>query len=320
MPNAAIAAVLLAIAWPASAQTPRLPSAVRTRDSTSILATRTGHEVRVTLGHYTYIEPGALRISIRGLKFGGDYTGTFAFTRRPHWFAQANVRGRAGRVSYDGWCRPYLIRPNPGSPNGYELGLGAASPCAEADDPDGYLEGRGLIGKDVIADHWGFSPATGLGIRYLSDGLTGVAGYRTDAYLYLPLGLTMRTAVASHGVVSVNGEFDALLHGWQTTRQSRLAGGRVPATETTPAFTIDRFTDLSFPQSGGWALRGGVQYQVSRHWSIEPSYIHWHVGASPVKAATVAFAVNRVTAQEEWDAYEPVNVTHEWAVNLGFHF
>src|SRR3989442_5990965 len=45
-------------------------------------------------------------------------------------------------------------------------------------------------------------------------------GYRTDDYLYLPLGVTARTNVASHVALSVNLEFDLLIHGRQQTRDS----------------------------------------------------------------------------------------------------
>jgi len=32
-----------------------------------------------------------------------------------------------------------------------------------------------------------------VGVRHLSNGLTGLTGYRTDNYLYVPFGLTART-------------------------------------------------------------------------------------------------------------------------------
>ena len=211
-----------------------------------------------------------LSISIHGPKLGGEYTGTLSLDKRRHWFAQANVRGTIGNVTYDGWCSPWLITPNSASPNGYELDVGDASPCSESGDKDWYVEGRALVGKDFIGHAWALSPYTGLGVRHLSNGTTGIAGYRTDDYLYLPFGATARTEVASHRVLSFNLEYDRLLHGWQKTRDSELGGGDVPATPTAPAFTIDGFTDISFAQHGGWALRASAKYQVTRHWSVEP--------------------------------------------------
>jgi hypothetical protein len=284
------------------------------------LATPTGHEVNATVGSYTYTEPGAQNISIHGVKVGGEYTGTLALGKRGHWFGQADARGVIGSVNYTGWCSPFLITPNSASPNGYELDFGNASPCSETGDRDWYLEFRTLAGKDLIGQKWAWSPYAGVGARHLSNGTTGADGYRTDEYLYLPVGMTARTRVASHGALSVNLEFDHLLHGWQKTRGSALGGGDVPATAIAPPFAIDGFTDVSFSQAGGWALRASAKYQVTRHWSLEPYYVHWNVSASPPNDQTVTFTVNQVTARERIGFYEPLNTTNEFGVKWGFHF
>ena len=284
------------------------------------LATRTGHELNVSVGHYTYVEPGDQKISIHGPRIGGEYTGTLSLSGRRRLFLQADVRGNGGSATYDGWCAPFLITPDSTSPNGYALDLGDYSPCSESGDNDWYLEGRGLVSKDFIGRQWGVSPQAGLGVRHLSNGTTGVSGYRTDDYLYLPLALTARTRAGSHGGLSFRVEYDVLLHGWQTTRQSALGGGEVPATPTAPAFTIDGFTDFSFSQHSGWALRASGKYQVTNRWSVEPAYIYWRVGDSPVSSGTATYTVNGVTAEQEFGAFEPFNFTHEFVVNLGFHF
>jgi hypothetical protein len=284
------------------------------------LATPTGHELSAGVASYTYREPGAQAISIHGAKFVADYTGTLSLNKGRHWFAQADLRGTIGSAAYNGWCSPFLITPDSASPNGYALDVGDASPCNETGDKDGYLEARALAGKDLIGERWAWSPYTGAGLRHLSNGTTGTPGYRTDDYLYLPLGVTSRTSVASHGALNLNLEFDLLIHGWQQTRDSKLGGGDVPATPTAPAFTIDGFTDVSFSQSRGWALRASAKYPVSRRWSAEPYYVRWHVSSSPVNYETATFTVNGVTAQEQVGAYEPLNVTSEFGVRLGFHF
>jgi hypothetical protein len=284
------------------------------------LATPTGHEVDFSLGTYTYSEPGDQSISIHGIKFGGDYTGTLSLNRQRLWFLQADVRGTIGDVTYDGWCSPWLITPDGTSPNGYALDIGDASPCSESGDRDWYVETRGLIGKDVIGRSWGLSPFTGLGLRHLSNGTSGVNGYRTDNYLYLPFGATVRTRVTPQNALSFSLEYDRLLHGWQTTRDSQLGGGFVPATTTAPAFTLDSFSDVSFDQHSGWALRAAAKYQFTGHWSVEPYYVHWSVSASPANDETATFTVNGVTAREQLGFYEPDNVTNEFAVKLGFRF
>ncbi len=284
------------------------------------LATPTGHEVSAGVTNYTYREPGSQPISIHGAKFAADYIGTLSLNKTRHWFAQADVRGTVGNAAYNGWCSPFLITPDSASPNGYALDVGTASVCDESGDKDWYLEARALAGKDVIGQRWGWSPYTGVGLRHLSNGTTGVAGYRTDNYLYLPLGVTARTGIASLGALSLNVEFDRLIHGWQQTRDSELGGGDVPATPDAPPFTIDGFSDVSFAQSKGWALRGSAKFPVTRRLSVEPYYVRWHVSSSPVNDETATFTVNNVTAQEQLGVYEPLNVTNEFGVRLGFHF
>ena len=291
-----------------------------TSDASGGLATPPGHEVNVGVGFYKYVEPGDTSISIHGPKFGGGYTGTITLNSGRHWFLQADARGLFGSTTYDGWCSPFLITPDSRSPNGYALDLGDPSPCSESGDKDWYVEGRALVGKDFIGRTWGWSPEIGLGIRHLSNGIAGVAGYRTDDYLYLPVGITARTIVASHKALSVNVEYDLLLHGWQRTRDTQLGGGAVPATPIAPAFTIEGFSDISFDQHSGWALRAGAKYQITRHWSLEPEYIHWNVSASPVNYETATFTVNRITVEQQFGAYEPLNTTNEFIGKLGFRF
>lgn len=147
------------------------------------LTTPTGQEVNAAVGGYKYVEPGDTSISIHGPKFGGGYTGTLLLSPRQHWFLQGDARGLVGNTAYDGWCYPILIAPDTRSPNGYALDFGDSSPCSESGDKDWYVEGRVLTGRDFIGRSWGWSPAIGLGIRHLSNGTTGINGYRTDDYL-----------------------------------------------------------------------------------------------------------------------------------------
>jgi hypothetical protein len=272
----------------------------------SSLTTPAGNDLSAGVSSYTYREPsGDQPISIHAPKFVAEYTGTLLLSKGRRLFMQAQVRGTVGNTTYNGFCSPFLINPNSQSPNGYELDIGDPTPCDESGDKDWYVEGRALVGKDLIGQRWGWSPYSGLGLRHLSNGTTGTPGYRTDDYLYLPVGLTARTGVGSHAALSLNLEFDALLHGWQNTHDSYLGGGDVPATPTAPPFTIDGFTDISFSQSGGWAVRASANYPVTTHLSLEPYYVHWNVTASPVNYETVSFTVNNISAQEQLGAYEP---------------
>jgi hypothetical protein len=284
------------------------------------MATPTGHEVSISVSSYTYTEPSDLSISIHAIKAGGSYTGTLSLDEGRHWFGQADVRGTFGDATYDGWCSPWLITPDSGSPNGYALDIGDASPCSETGEKDWYVEARALVGKDFIGHTWALSPYTGLGWRHLSNGATGTPGYRTDDYLYPPFGMTARTKFASDRALSFNLEYDYLIRGWQNTRNSKLGGGDLPATTTAPGFTINGITDIAFAQHGGWALRASVKYQATRVWSVEPYYVHWTVEASPVSYQTATFTVNNVTAHEQLGAYEPWNATNEFGLKFGVHF
>ena len=187
--------------------------------------------------------------------------------------------------------------------------------------PGRYLEGRVLAGKDFIGQTWAWSLHTGLGVRHLSNGTTGTAGYRTDDYLYLPLGVTARTRIASQQCAQrqPGTRFLSFTAG-NTTRGSALGGATFPRRRPRRLSRFDGFSDVSFSQSGGWAFRAGAKYQVTRRWSVEPFYIHWNVSASPPNDQTVTFTVNRVTAHERIGFFEPLNTTDEFGVKLGLHF
>ena len=321
MKTLVITSVIAMMAPAAFAQTSDpLPPSNPPAEVANDLGTPVGHELSAGLASYNYREPGTHDISIHGTRLVTDYTGSLAINKRRQWFVQAQLRSTLGNVSYTGWCSPFLITPDSASPNGYALDVGDASPCTESGDKDWYVEARGLAGKDFIGRRWGWSPYTGLGLRHLSNGITGTPGYRTDDYLYLPVGVTTRTRAGSDGAWSFNVEFDALLHGWQKTRDSALGGGDVPATPIAPPFTIEGLSDVSFTQPGGWALRAGSKIPMTRHWSVEPYYVRWDVRASPVNYETATFTVNDVTAREQLGAYEPHNTTNEFGVRVGIHF
>ena len=289
-------------------------------DVVATVTTPTGHEVNFGVSGYDYVEPGAADISIHGPKFGGGYTGAISLSTAHHWFIQTQAQGLAGSTTYDGWCSPILITPASTSPNGYALDFGERSACSDSGDKEWYLEGRALVGKDFTGQKWGWSPAFGLGVRHLSNGTTGIPGYRTDDYLYLPVAVTARTTAASLSALSFHVEYDYLLHGWQHTHDSKRGGGDLPATRIAPAFTIDGFSDVSFDQHSGWALRASAKYQMTTHWSVNPEYIHWNVSTSPVSYETATFTVNGITARQQLGFYEPLNTTNEFLVKLGFRF
>jgi hypothetical protein len=308
----ALACLITLVGSAASAQSTAEPP-------TNPLATRTGHQFNFSVQHYDYTEPDSVDISIHGIKVGAEYTGAFSLNERRHWFARFNVRGTVGNADYRGWCRPWQLVPSSASANGYRLTLGARSPCSESGDSDWYVEGRMVAGKDFIGDGWAVAPFAGIGLWHLSNGVTGNFNFRTDEYLYVPIGITMRRPSVAGRRLEVTVEYDHLLRGWQKTRNSLLGGGTVPATTSTPSFTIGDFTDLSFPQHDGWALRASAAYHLNRSWSIEPYYLRWRIEDSPVRTGSVAYTVNNITARQSLGYYEPHNVTNEFGIKVGWH-
>jgi hypothetical protein len=279
-----------------------------------------GLELSFSIGAYNYVEPGDTRISIHGTKFGGEYTGTFLLSARRHWFAQADAAGKFGNTDYDGWCAPWFITPDRSSPNGYFLDLGEYSPCDDSGNQDWYVEGRGVIGKDFVRHEWTFSPEAGVGLRHLSNGLDEIKGFRTDNYLYVPIGISAHTAVASNDILSFHFEYDQMLRGRQKTLDSELGGGQVPATPIAPAFTIDAFSDVSFEQHRGFAVRASAKYEFNRRWSVQPYWIYWGVDDSTRSDATVTFSVRGIPAVEQFTAVEPQNWTNEFGAKFSLRF
>ena len=228
--------------------------------------------------------------------------------------------GHLGNAAYDGWCSPFLITPSGASPNGYELDVGNASPCSETGDKDWYLEARALAGKDLIGQRWAWSPYTGLGLRHLSNGTSGIPGYRTDDYLYLPVGMTART---QRGFA-----WGAELQPGIRSPDPRLAkdarfgfGWRRCSSDDDGACVHGRWL-YGYLVLSVWRMGTACKCEISGDQALVAGAVHvrWNVSSSPVNYETATFTVNNVTAREQLGAYEPFNVTNEFGVRLGFHF
>ena len=83
---------------------------------------------------------------------------------------------------------------------------------------------------------------------------------------------------------------------------------------------LDGFSDVSFSQSGGRALRATATWQVTRRPSVEPYIIRWDVDPSPGNDLRVTFTVNKVQASQLLGFYEPTNATSEFGARVGVRF
>lgn len=214
------------------------------------LATKTGNEIGVTVSGYKYTEPGL--ISIKAIKSGFDYSGTYAIgsewpNRSSGWFGRGDLRFATGKGDYSSDLSGTLN-----------------------DRPDWYYEVRGLIGKDFYFADYTLSPYAGLGYRYLFNDLrgvssTGVPGYRRESkYFTLPVGVIHKMNLANQAQLVTTVEYSHLIRG----RQEAKLSDSNPATQ-----------DVGLTQRSGYGLRLGTMVRFAR-WSVGPSLILWRIKES----------------------------------------
>lgn len=310
-----------------------LPASVSlTQLETRDLKTEPGNEISLSLGQYTYFElrgTGDRIMDLTGAKVGIEYTRNVSLSENQNWFATINLRGSLGKVRYS-TPQTFFIDtvPDTSSPSGYILVSKPGPPFSEGGIEDWYIEGRALVGKDFAGRTVGFSPYAGIGFRHLSNGkgpysALNTSGSRTDAYLYVPLGATLRTnSFLERWFKSAefNIEGDVLIRGWQTTRYSRIPPFSVPSTATAPAFAFLGTNDLNFRQRLGYGLRASAKLHLERHWSLEPYFSHWGIAQSIPDVATFRYTVNGQPEQYSVVYTEPRNHTNEFGLKVGFHF
>lgn len=208
--------------------------------------TQSGNEFAVSMSRYRYEEPGLM--SLNGLKGGFDLRLTKAI---PAYltFLRGELRYAGGTVDY--------ASKDTGSSSG---------------EPDWYIEGRAMIGKDWLTN-FSLSTYVGLGYRFLlNDGrgitTTNAAGYRRESnYIYLPLGLTYITDLKSGNTLKATVEYDHLLMGKQFSQLSDTNLG---------------YSDLNNKQNSGYGIKLRATY-ATRKWFAGPYLHYWNIAASETK-------------------------------------
>lgn len=209
-------------------------------------ATDTGNELAISLGHYRYEEPGLM--SLQGLKSGIELRTTKAYPARLT-FLRGELRYAGGTVDYS------------------SNGTGSSS-----GEPDWYFEGRALVGRDWLLQESTISSYTGLGYRFLlNDGRgitsTGHPGYRREStYIYLPLGVILRTGLKNDDELIGSFEYDHLLSGNQLSKLSDTGLG---------------YSDLDSTQKEGYGVKLRLSYMTSR-WSAGPYLHYWNIADSAI--------------------------------------
>jgi hypothetical protein len=234
------------------------------------LAARRGWELGGQVARYRYEEPGTMSLEGARLGVAGSYTHLLAQGR----FLRAEGRFSFGSLDYRG----------SGALNGV---------------PDRIVEGRVVFGGQFGDARWRWSPYAGAGLRYLYNDLRGVTstghlGYqRESTYVYVPLGVTLRTPLPDGWVLAPQLEYDLLLRGEQRSYLSDTGLG---------------YGDVSNRQSSGRGWRAQLMFE-NRRWSVGPWLHTWNIGDSDLQPVAPGVLV-----------YEPANETREAGVELRYRF
>lgn len=207
------------------------------------LGTEQGFEIGLMVSDYKYHEEVNNQpfMNIKGEKLSIDTALTGKISE--NWFARAEVRFGYGLPEYSG---SGVLKNN----------------------EDLVWDTRGLIGRDFVFDHAGFSLYTGLGSRYLYSDLrgvssTGASGYRRKSfYEYIPVGLTSRVRLGDERRLSLNAEYDHFLQG----EQQSILGDVNPALDS-----LDNEQHNAY-----FAGRGSVLFETEK-WAMGPWLHYWHI-------------------------------------------
>jgi hypothetical protein len=259
-----LAALLAAISSTAGAQV--------TAPSDPLL-TRIGWEVGGQVAKYHYEEPNFAKLT--GSR--GGAVGAYTFKRADHVYVRIDGRNSYGALKYEG--------------SGTRDNI-----------PDWIIEARAVIGKDFLRESIALSPYIGLGYRYLYDDLRGYnvvgntvfVGYRRYShYIYVPVGLTVRTSTADRWIVAPTVEYDVFLGGWQFTKLSDAGLGD---------------PDVSNRQHHGRGYRASFMLERDR-WAFGPWLHYWNIKDSDVVPIAPTVGV-----------LEPANWTREYGVEVRYRF
>jgi hypothetical protein len=240
--------------------------------------TETRNELVISLGGYRYEEPGLM--SLQGIKSGLGLRATKAFPARSA-FLRGELRYANGTVDY--------------SSNGTG---------SNTREPDWYFEGRALIGRDWFLEESTVATYTGIGYRFLfNDGRgitsTGAAGYRREStYIYLPVGINLRTGLESGAEMIGSLEYNHLLSGNQFTKLSDTGLG---------------YSDLNNKQHDGYGIKLRLSY-VTPRWSVGPYLHYWNIADSETKLRY------QYGVPDGYVVWEPHNRTMEIGIELSRPF
>ncbi len=260
------------------------------------------HNVEFAYEHskYTYREPHmANPIKDHGHKNGASivYTNysllSSEYDERDPSFGQIELRYMGGNVDYDGWM---------------QYTNGTVTPFSASGLKDYYFEAALKVGRVyTLSNPLELAPYLGLGWRQLRNHAEemGMGGYeRTSTYIYLPVGLNFTYAPGERFSLTLNGQFDILLHGNQYSRMTDIPG---------------YLDDASNRQDQGFGARVSVKAALDMKGCglfIEPFWRYWHIQNSN----EVWYYYNADPTMPAFALIEPFNTTHEYGIRAGIMF
>lgn len=172
------------------------------------------------------------------------------------------------------------------------------------EEPALLYETRLLTGGRIpLISQLTLSPYTGIGYRFKNDDSEKVkcndgsvrGYYRKSNYVYIPFGAYVDYTINDAWAVSLKGEYDWMIKGWQYTRSPRLYK---PSTNKQP---------------NGYGLKGevSVSYLYKKiKFSVSPYVHYWNIRNSEVVNFPYPYG----------GAREPYNITWESGMKLGISF
>lgn len=211
-------------------------------------------------------------------------------------FASIEFRYMDGKADYDG----YLMDGTPFTIN---------------DIKDYYTEVALKLGQGYGSGATKFWPYFGVGGRWLRNGedaivtsgsVTGQMYQRTSSYFYVPLGLNITFDMGDAARLTLNGQFDWLVHGNQN---SHLSGYN--------------FDSISNEQSKGLGLRASAKLEANLGKMgvfVEPFYRYWKIQNSKKVWYDLVDEYGHVIIPNYGYFVEPFNITREYGIRAGITF
>ncbi len=170
------------------------------------------------------------------------------------------------------------------------------------------IETRLLFGRNIsLSERLYLTPVTGIGYRYLYDGMGGKRNRwgdyfwdRKSHFLYSPIGVGVTVGLGHGWSLNPSAEYDHFWRGWMHSEY----GDANPELPT-----------LMTVQNNGWGGRGALR--ISKKFGgkeilIEPVFRYWDIKESEIGSFSYGGYIT--------EGQEPANKSSEWGIRLGVKF